>query len=81
MTDAQVKFFNGSHRLLPTSIKMEGFRAAEVPVSTNPRFSGTSHWCLESLIQIVPRSARGALDEIEKIRYEIAESGDRIQYL
>lgn len=39
-----VKFFNGAHRFLPTLIKMEGFRVVEVPVSTNPRHSGTSHY-------------------------------------
>jgi hypothetical protein len=60
-----VKFFNGAHRFLPTLIRMEGFRAVEVPVSTNPRFSGTSHYGrLESLVQIVPRFACGTLDEI-----------------
>jgi len=40
----QVNFFNGAHRFLPTLIKMEGFCVVEVPVSTNPRFSGTSHY-------------------------------------
>jgi glycosyltransferase involved in cell wall biosynthesis len=39
-----VDFFNGAHRFLPTLIKMHGFRVVEVPVSTNPRFSGTSHY-------------------------------------
>src|ERR1700726_136083 len=41
---AHVKFFNGAHRFLPTLIKMEGFRVAEVRVSTNPRLSGASHY-------------------------------------
>jgi len=40
----KVTFFNGAHRFLPTLIKMEGFRVVEVPVSTNPRLSGTSHY-------------------------------------
>jgi glycosyltransferase involved in cell wall biosynthesis len=40
----QVNFFNGAHRFLPTLIKMKGFRVIEVPVSTNPRFSGSSHY-------------------------------------
>lgn len=39
-----VTFFNGAHRFLPTLIKMNGFRVVEVPVSTNPRKSGTSHY-------------------------------------
>lgn len=41
---AHVNFFNGAHRFLPTLIRMEGFRVVEVPVSTNPRFSGSSHY-------------------------------------
>ena len=30
---AEVKFFNGGHRFLPTLIKMEGFSVIEVPIS------------------------------------------------
>ena len=41
---AHVKFFKGAHRFLPTLIRMEGFSIVEVPVSTNPRFSGRSHY-------------------------------------
>lgn len=41
---AGVNFFRGAHRFLPTLIKMDGFRVIEVPVSTNPRHSGTSHY-------------------------------------
>ena len=29
---ADVKFFNGAHRFLPTLIKMEGFTVTEVPI-------------------------------------------------
>lgn len=39
-----VKFFKGGHRFLPTLIKMEGFTVAEIPVTNNPRFSGSSHY-------------------------------------
>ena len=41
---AKVKMFNGAHRFLPTLIKMEGFTVTEIPVSTNPRFSGRGHY-------------------------------------
>jgi glycosyltransferase involved in cell wall biosynthesis len=41
---ANVKMFTGAHRFLPTLIKMEGFTVTEIPVSTNPRFSGQSHY-------------------------------------
>jgi hypothetical protein len=59
-----VKFFNDAHRFLPTLIRMEGIPRVEVPVSTNPRFSGTSHYGVWNRFQIVPRFACGTLDEI-----------------
>lgn len=72
---AQVKFFNGAHRFLPTLIKMEGFRVVEVPVSTNPRFSGTSHYGVWNRLF---KSFRDLLAvrwmKSRQIKYEIAES-------
>ena len=41
---ADIKFFRGAHRFLPTLIKMEGFTVTEIPVTNNPRFSGQSHY-------------------------------------
>jgi glycosyltransferase involved in cell wall biosynthesis len=41
---ANVKFFKGAHRFLPTLIKMEGFTVTEVPVTNNPRQAGQSHY-------------------------------------
>ncbi len=41
---ANVKFFKGGHRFLPTLIKMEGFTVKEIPIRHNPRLSGTSHY-------------------------------------
>ena len=41
---ANVKFFKGIHRFLPTMIKLEGFTATEISVTNNPRFSGQSHY-------------------------------------
>jgi dolichol-phosphate mannosyltransferase len=41
---ADLKFFKGMHRFLPTLIKMEGFTVTEIPVTNNPRFSGQSHY-------------------------------------
>jgi glycosyltransferase involved in cell wall biosynthesis len=41
---ANIKFFRGAHRFLPTLIKMEGFTVTEIPVTNNPRFSGQSHY-------------------------------------
>ena len=41
---AQVKFFKGAHRFLPTLIKMEGFTVTEIPVTNQPRRTGQSHY-------------------------------------
>src|SRR5438477_10260587 len=37
---ANLKFFKGMHRFLPTLIKMEGFTVMEISVTSNPRHSG-----------------------------------------
>ena len=39
-----LKFFSGMHRFLPTLIKMDGYRVAEIPVTHNPRLLGKSHY-------------------------------------
>jgi len=41
---ANLKFFKGMHRFLPTLFKIEGFTVAEVPISTNPRRAGQTHY-------------------------------------
>ncbi len=41
---ADLKFFNGMHRFLPTLIKMEGFRVGELPVRHHPRAAGRTHY-------------------------------------
>ncbi|MFM2082597.1 MAG: hypothetical protein RL380_1288 [Verrucomicrobiota bacterium] len=41
---ADLKFFKGMHRFIPTLIKIEGFTVTEVPVRTNPRFAGQSNY-------------------------------------
>jgi len=41
---ADLKFFKGMHRFMPTLIKMEGFRVTEIPISTNPRFAGKTNY-------------------------------------
>jgi glycosyltransferase involved in cell wall biosynthesis len=41
---ADLKFFKGMHRFLPTLFKIEGFTVAEITVSNNPRFAGQSHY-------------------------------------
>ena len=41
---ADLKFFKGMHRFLPTLFKIEGFTVTEIPIRHNPRASGTTHY-------------------------------------
>ncbi len=41
---ANLKFFKGMHRFLPTLFKIEGFTVTEIPVNNHPRFAGSSHY-------------------------------------
>jgi len=41
---ADVKFFRGAHRFLPTLVKMEGFTVVEVPIRHHPRAGGKTHY-------------------------------------
>jgi dolichol-phosphate mannosyltransferase len=41
---ADLKFFKGMHRFLPTLVKMEGFTVTEVAISHHPRGAGQTHY-------------------------------------
>jgi glycosyltransferase involved in cell wall biosynthesis len=41
---ANLKFFKGMHRFLPTLFKIEGFTVSEIPVRHNPRATGQTHY-------------------------------------
>ena len=41
---ADLKFFKGMHRFLPTLLKIEGYTVTEVDVRTNPRLAGVSNY-------------------------------------
>jgi dolichol-phosphate mannosyltransferase len=41
---ANLKFFKGMHRFLPTLFKIEGYTVTEIEVGNNPRFAGRSHY-------------------------------------
>ncbi len=41
---ADLKFFKGMHRFLPTLFKIEGFTVTEIPIHHNPRTAGTAHY-------------------------------------
>ena len=41
---ADLKFFKGMHRFLPTLIKMEGFTVTEIPIAHHRRTAGLTHY-------------------------------------
>ena len=41
---ADLKFFKGMHRFLPTLFKIEGFTVTEIPIRHNPRAAGQTHY-------------------------------------
>ncbi|HVU28020.1 MAG TPA: glycosyltransferase family 2 protein [Verrucomicrobiae bacterium] len=41
---ADLKFFKGMHRFLPTLFKIEGFTVTEIPIRHNPRATGKTHY-------------------------------------
>jgi len=41
---AELKFFNGMHRFLPTLIRLEGYTVTEIPIRHNPRKAGKTHY-------------------------------------
>jgi glycosyltransferase involved in cell wall biosynthesis len=41
---ADLKFFKGMHRFLPTLFKIEGFTVTEIPIGHNPRAAGETHY-------------------------------------
>ena len=41
---AELKFFKGMHRFMPTLFKIEGHTVTEIEVSNNPRFAGKSNY-------------------------------------
>lgn len=40
----KVRMFNGAHRFMPTLMKMEGYKVAEVPVSHHARHAGSAKY-------------------------------------
>ena len=47
---ANLRFFKGIHRFLPTLIRMEGFTVTEIPVANRPRTSGRSHYGIRNRV-------------------------------
>ena len=71
---ADLKFFKGIHRFLPTLIKMEGFTVTEIPVRHNPRTAGKSHYGVwNRLFASFYDLLAVEWDEKRMFRYEVAE--------
>ena len=72
-----LKFFNGMHRFLPTLFKMEGYGVIEIPIATNPRIHGSTHYGVWNRLfasfydLLAVRWMKSRM-----IRYEIAERTD-----
>jgi dolichol-phosphate mannosyltransferase len=41
---ADLKFFKGMHRFMPTLFKIEGFTVTEIPIAAKPRHAGQSNY-------------------------------------
>src|SRR5262249_8214370 len=77
---ANIRFFKGIHRFLPTLIAMEGFRVCEIPVRNRPRVSGHSHYGVRNRIFVALADLLAIRwMKSRAVRYEIIESTDRAQ--
>jgi glycosyltransferase involved in cell wall biosynthesis len=72
---ANVRFFKGAHRFLPTLIRMDGFTVVEVPVDHQPRHAGRAHYGVWNRL-FKSSSDLLAVRWMKKrvIRYQIAET-------
>jgi glycosyltransferase involved in cell wall biosynthesis len=74
---ANIRFFKGIHRFLPTLIAMEGFRVREIPVTNRPRVSGRSHYGVRNRVWVALADLLAVRwMKSRAVRYEITESTD-----
>jgi dolichol-phosphate mannosyltransferase len=74
---ANVRFFKGVHRFLPTLIAMEGFRVTEIPVTNRARVSGRSHYGVGNRIFVALADLLAVRwMRSRAVRWEIEESTD-----
>ena len=74
---ANVRFFKGVHRFLPTLIAMEGFRVSEIPVTNRARVSGRSHYGIRNRIFVALADLLAVRwMRSRAVRWEIEESTD-----
>ena len=71
---ANLKFFNGMHRFLPTLIKLEGFTVTEIPIQHKMRHAGRSHYGVWNRLFItIPDLLAVRWMQDRMIRFVIAE--------
>ena len=74
---ANIRFFKGIHRFLPTLIAMEGFRVTEIPVTNRARVSGRSHYGIRNRIFVALADLLAVRwMRSRAVRWEITESTD-----
>jgi dolichol-phosphate mannosyltransferase len=74
---ANLRFFKGIHRFLPTLIAMEGFRVTEIPVANRARVSGRSHYGIRNRIFVALADLLAVRwMRSRAVRWEIEESTD-----
>jgi len=72
---ANVRFFKGIHRFLPTLMRMEGFRVREIPVANRPRVAGQSHYGVGNRVFIAFADLLAVRwMRSRAVRYEVRES-------
>jgi len=71
---ANLKFFKGMHRFLPTLFKIEGYSVNIIPVNHQPRFAGKSHYGIwNRLFTTITDLFVVRWMQKRTIRYQIAE--------
>jgi glycosyltransferase involved in cell wall biosynthesis len=74
---ANIRFFKGIHRFLPTLIAMEGFRVTEIPVTNRARVSGRSHYGIRNRMFVALADLLAVRwMRSRAVRWEITESTD-----
>jgi len=74
---ANIRFFKGVHRFLPTLIAMEGFRVSEIPVTNRARVSGRSHYGIRNRIFVALADLLAVRwMRSRAVRWDIEESTD-----
>jgi dolichol-phosphate mannosyltransferase len=71
-------FFHGMHRFLPTLVRMQGGRIAEIPVNHRPRAAGRSKYGLWNRLPAAARDLMGVRWlQARARRWQVAEEGGR----